>query len=192
MPNNKDDLFAPPSKEELALFAPPSAEEIAAAKAPQSLTSTIGSNIASKVAPVIDNSTSKLADISKYLGGKAVDTSMGVANGATMGLGSSIGGAISTGIDAFGDKILPALNPTADLDEKLKSQGFNIEKPDYSDPSVLLAAYRKNQQDTQGQFNEAKDRSPVVNTLGQMGGGAVTGGAILGTLSGPAAVAAGG
>jgi len=104
----------------------------------------------------------------------AQDFSVGTARGLTMNALDEIGGVIGAGVETGLGKL--GFGPGA-VDEQLKAQGFDV--PEQS----FLEKYRDYQQASEQAQKEAAERSPVAETLGQIGGG-VTGGIALGGLLG--------
>lgn len=103
-----------------------------------------------------------------------IDFASGVAKGASMGaldeLGGLAGAAVETGLGALG------FGPSA-VDADLEAQGFTVPKESF------LQKYRGYQQASEQAQAEAAERSPIAETLGQIGGG-VTSGMALGGLLG--------
>lgn len=105
----------------------------------------------------------------------AQDFSTGVAKGASLGaldeLGGVIGAGVESGLGALG------VGPSA-VDEQLTAQGFTG-----TEPESFLQKYRGYQQASEQAQADAAARSPIAETLGQIGGG-VTSGMALGGLLG--------
>jgi hypothetical protein len=112
-----------------------------------------------------------LSSLNDTVGGKVMDFGQGVANGASLGLLDEAGGALS----ALGESAYNKLNPT---NRDLESQGFKIDQPG------LPELYRKNQKMIQNELDEGEKRSPYLTAAGNIGGGMLTGGAVLGALGG--------
>ena len=96
----------------------------------------------------------------------ALDFSKGVAKGATMNTLDEIGGALSAGLEKGAG--LLGLGPSA-VDRQLEQQGFNVEGSDFSD------VYRDYQQASEQDMAKSAERSPVLDVLGQIGGGMASG-----------------
>lgn len=102
------------------------------------------------------------------------DFSVGAAKGLTMGaldeLGGLVGAGAETALGALG------IGPSA-VDAELKAQGFNVPEESF------LQKYRGYQEASDQAVKESEERSPVLSTLGQIGGG-ITGGIAMGGLLG--------
>ena len=96
----------------------------------------------------------------------ALDFSKGVAKGATMNTLDEIGGALSAGLEKGAG--LLGLGPSA-VDRQLEQQGFNVEGSDFTD------VYRDYQQASEQDMAKSAERSPVLDVLGQIGGGMASG-----------------
>lgn len=134
----------------------------------QSLPRRIVSNIGSAAESVLPSAETSQR-ISDSLLEAATDTSRGVGQGLVMGAADEIGGALSAGAEALYNKF----NPT---DVALREQGFSIEEPGMAD------LYRQNQQAIQQEMEMSAERSPWLNTGGQIIGGMTSGSAIGGAL----------
>jgi hypothetical protein len=119
-----------------------------------------------------------VVDALPTVGQKALDFAQGAGQGLTLGTADEIGGAIGAGAEALYNKFDPT---NADLAAK----GFNVEQPGLQD------LYRQNQQQIQGQFDAAQTNSPVINTVGNIGGAIVGAPAMLGAATAAGANALG-
>lgn len=131
----------------------------------QKVTKNVG-NAASAVLPSAQTTTSLL----ETLLNKGIDTARGVGQGLLIGSTDELGG----GISALGESVYNKLN---DTDADLREQGFNIPQPELSE------LYRQNQQDIQKELEMSADRSPILNTVGQIAGG-MTSGSTIGSVLG--------
>lgn len=122
----------------------------------------------------LENQLQEASDIVSPALETGVDFASGVAKGATMGaldeLGGVIGAGVETGLGALG------IGPSA-VDAELEAQGFQVPKESF------LEKYRGYQQASEQAQAEAAERSPIAETLGQVGGG-ITSGMALGGLLG--------
>lgn len=163
-----NDLFAPPSQEELDLFGAPTEEELALAN--PTLLNKVGTGLQEAAtdiaAPVMDAGPGIVQPILET----GLDAARGVAKGLTLNSIDELGGLASAGVEALYNKF----NPT---DVKLRQEGFKI---DEASPTEL---YRKNQEDIQKELEMSEERSPVVDVVGQIGGG-MTSGSMLGSVLG--------
>jgi hypothetical protein len=102
------------------------------------------------------------------------DLSIGAAGGLTMNAADELGGlltaGVETGLGALG------IGPSA-VDDQLAEQGFTGDVGE-----SFLEKYRGYQQASQDAFKESEERSPVLNTVGQLGGGITSGIALGGAL----------
>jgi hypothetical protein len=151
--------------EDIEVSAPPTL--------PEKLASGIEKSTQASIEPVVQTAEDYGAPAVQT----AVDTARGVGAGLTLGSIDEIGGALSAGVESLYNKF----NPT---DAKLREQGFNIEQPD------MAELYRKNQQDIQKELESSEERSPVLYTAGQIGGG-IASGSMLGAAAGLGKVAPG-
>lgn len=177
MAQNNDDIFAPPSQEELDMFKAPTQEELAAARP------SIAKKLVTRGKEDIDalvnaGIESGAGDVLPAAAEGGLDFARGVGSGLTLSSADEILGGIGAGAEALYNKF----NPT---DSALRAQGFNIEEPG------LKELYRKNQKDIQKEFDTSSDRSPILNLIGQIGGG-VASGSILGAATGLGAAEGGG
>jgi hypothetical protein len=102
------------------------------------------------------------------------DFAQGVAGGLTMNSLDEVGGLLGAGVESGLGKL--GIGPAA-VDAQLAEQGFKgAEQP-------FLEKYRDYQQGIEKHVKEGEARSPVLSTLGQVGGG-ITGGVALGGLLG--------
>lgn len=114
----------------------------------------------------------------------ALDFSKGFAQGSTFGAADEVGGGLAAILEK-GLSYIPgtAANNTKNVDEQLKSQGFQVPEESFAD------SYAGYQQASEDSFDAANERSPVMNTVGNIGGsiasGIVTGNA-LGVFGGAA------
>lgn len=94
------------------------------------------------------------------------DFSVGGVKGATMGaideIGGVLGAGIETGLGALG------IGPAA-VDAELEAQGFTVPQESFLDK------YRQYQQASEDAVKESEARSPVLSTVGQIGGGIASG-----------------
>lgn len=158
---NNNDLFAPPSQDELDMFSAPTEAELA----PTPLSTRVAQNVANlvPVAPV-----EEAVDTTGNMARSALDAAQGVASGLTLGALDELGGLAMSGVDYLVDKFDPT-------NRELRAQGFTVESADDS--------YRANQQRIQKELEAAEERSPVLYTGGQIAGG-ITSGAAMGALPG--------
>lgn len=110
------------------------------------------------------------AGMLQNLGESALDTARGVGKGLTMNSVDELGGMLSAGAESLYNKF----NPT---DVALREQGFQIEEPNLTD------LYTKNQKAIQSELSTSSERSPVLDIVGQIGGG-MTSGSVLGSALG--------
>lgn len=136
---------------------------------PQNLPQRILSNVKSAASSVASPVVSGGESVVPWLLESGLDTARGVGQGLLMGATDEIGGALSAGAEALYNKF----NPT---DSDLRDQGFQIKEPGLGD------LYRQNQQDIQNELQVSADRSPWLNTAGQIAGGVTSGSAIGGIL----------
>jgi hypothetical protein len=96
----------------------------------------------------------------------AQDFSIGAAQGVTLGAADEIGGGLAALLEKGAGKL--GFGPAA-VDQQLEEQGFQV-------PGTSLAdTYREYQQGSEQEFKDANERSPVLNTLGNIAGSATTG-----------------
>ena len=127
-------------------------------------------SLISKLGDKLASSGESALDTIKEYGIPALETaqdfSIGAAKGATLGsldeLGGLLGAGVETGLGALG------IGPAA-TDAELQAQGFDVK------PQTFLQKYRDYQQASEQEQKAAEDRSPVVNTLGQIAGGMTSG-----------------
>lgn len=105
-------------------------------------------------------------DISAPVLEGAKDFSIGAAKGATMGTMDEIGGVLSAGAETALEAL--GFGPGA-VDAQLREQGFDIPEDSFGDK------YRMYQKASQDEQKASEERSPVLNTLGQIAGGMTSG-----------------
>jgi hypothetical protein len=124
--------------------------------------------------PFVDPTVGEAIEAGKSIGQplleSAQDFSVGAAQGATLGAADEIGGVAATGFE----KLLSRIPGTSaydsrQVDEKLKAEGFQVPEESLAD------TYRSYQKGSEAAFQKSADRSPIINTLGNIAGGATTG-----------------
>ena len=135
----------------------------------QSLPAKIASNIQKTIEPSAQTSEVG-ASLLQKLAESGLDTARGVGQGLLMGATDELGGALS----ALGEAAYNKFDPT---NAQLEEQGFKVDQPD------LAQLYRQNQQSIDKELKQSAERSPVLYTAGQIGGG-VTSGSVLGSALG--------
>lgn len=110
-----------------------------------------------------------LADTAKTV----QDFGIGAAQGATLGAADEIGGGLAALLEKGAGKL--GFGPAA-VDEQLEAQGFEVPGTSLED------TYRDYQKGSEQAFKAAGDRSPVANTLGNLGGSVASGTALGGAL----------
>lgn len=102
------------------------------------------------------------------------DFATGAAKGLTMGSLDELGGLAGAGTETLLGKL--GIGPGA-TDKDLETRGFKLPEDSF------LSKYRTYQKASQDAQDQSAERSPVADTLGQIGGG-ITGGMALGGLLG--------
>lgn len=133
------------------------------------------SRIMDKAGQAATSSTETLRDIAVPALETAQDFSVGTAKGLTMGAMDEIGGMLGAGIETGLGKL--GIGPAA-VDEQLAEQGFTGDVGE-----SFIDKYRGYQQASEKAQDEAAERSPIAETLGQVGGG-ITSGMLAGGLLG--------
>lgn len=159
-----NDLFAPPSEDELKMFAPPSKEEIATHT--PSLVSKVGSALSQKAKALTPDVS---PETKQSLLDTGLDFAKGTASGLTFGGLDELAGLAGAPLEALYNKF----NPTS---RELEAKGFKEEKPSLTD------LYRQNQQMVQKDLAESEKRSPWAYTAGQLAGG-ITSAPVLGVAT---------
>lgn len=105
------------------------------------------------------------------------DFSKGAAAGLTMNSADELGGGIGAALET-GLSYIPGTEAykSKQIDEQLKQQGFSVPEESF------LQKYRGYQQASEKSFQEAADRSPIAEALGQITGGVTSGVALGGAL----------
>lgn len=120
--------------------------------------------------PIYDPTIGDVADVASPILETVHDFGVGAAQGATMGAADEIG---AVGMTAF-EKLLSRIPGTGahnsrQVDEQLKNQGFDVPEESLGD------IYKTYQKGSEAAFKEAADRSPIANTIGDIGGSITTG-----------------
>jgi cell fate (sporulation/competence/biofilm development) regulator YlbF (YheA/YmcA/DUF963 family) len=132
------------------------------------------SRIMDKSNESLQSGVQSLADIAIPTLETAHDFSVGTAKGLTMGAMDEIGGMLGAGIETGLGKL--GIGPAA-VDAELAEQGFTGDVGE-----SFIEKYRGYQQASEKAQDEAAERSPIAETLGQVAGGITSGVATGGLL----------
>lgn len=158
--------------DEIVDIQPPSEDddEIASVEEAPSFLDRLGT----KAGNALSSANESAGDMLSSVFETGQDFSTGTAKGLTMGGLDELGGVIGAGAETLLGKL--GIGAGA-VDADLEAQGFTLPEDSFGDK------YRMYQQASQQAQDDSAARSPIVDTLGQIGGG-VTSGMALGGLLG--------
>ena len=138
------------------------------------LLSRIGST-ASDLGNYLKEKSEPLVSGGEYLGDLAADATVSALQGGTMGLSPSI----SAGLQVAGESMDEAIG--SPINKLSKALGMYTDTPD-KQKGTLAERYEQNRNLLQKTMEDVHERSPVVSTIGNIAGGALGGGSVLGAL----------
>lgn len=124
-----------------------------------------------KAEPINDSGImNAAAEIGSPIAETAYDTMKGAQQGVAFGGADEIEGVSSTIFEKLMSAIPgTAANNTKNVDNQLKAQGFSVPEESLAD------TFRRYQKASEQEHKDASDRSPVMNTVGNIGGSVLSG-----------------